>query len=230
MALLLTTLSALLFIYASLSRAQYSCISNHQNVSSDLPSCNIVKNTYTQCNNLNGVALNNCICTQKLLSSIFESVSISPCARYGMIDGEFSCESEYRQCLDSYEEDNEAQQVLANWHSECDKFITFTPTTPVLSTLTSTIPPYAVCTNIESICSLGGSITRDCKASYRADSQSASLSSCLCQTSLLSAASVCEYDGNITCFQMPATLSSVDLWRLCPVSSHDFQCLVAERP
>src|SRR5271154_2009429 len=155
MALLLTTLSALLFIYASLSRAQYSCLSNGQNVASDLPSCDIVKNTYTRCNNLNGDALNNCICTQNLLSSIFESVSISPCARCGMIDGESSCESEYRQCLDSYEEDNEAQQVLANWHSECDTFISFTPTTPVLSTPTSTIAAYAVCTNIASICTLG---------------------------------------------------------------------------
>lgn len=204
MALLLTTLSALLFIYASLSRAQYSCLSNGENVASDLPSCDIVKNTYTQCNNLNGDALNNCICTQKLFSSIF------------------NCESEYRQCLDSYEEDNEMQQVLANWHSECDTYISFTPATPVLSTPTSTIAAYAVCTNIESICSLGGSITRDCKESYTANSQSVSLSSCLCQTSLLSAASVCEYDGNITCFQRPATLSSVDLWILCPVQASAF--------
>ena len=147
-----------------------------------------------------------------------------------MTDGESSCESEFRQCLDSYEEDNEAQQVLANWHSECDKFISFKPTTPVLLTPTTTIAAYAVCTNIESICTLGGSITRDCKESYTADSQSASLSSCLCQSSLLSAASVCEYDGNITCLQKPATLSSVDLWMLCPVSSHDSNAWLLQDP
>ena len=218
MKLLLVILPALLVSYLSLSYAQYTCLSSGQVVTSDLPSCDYLNNTYTQCNDLTGNALNSCVCTQKLLSSIFELVPSNPLYfAPKRLTSTRSCESEYRQCLDSYEEDGEIQQVLANWHSECDTFVTFAPTTPVLSTPTFTIGN-PICTNIESICTFGGSITRACKESFPSDSQTASLYSCLCQSSLLSAASVCEYDGNITCLGTPATLTSIDLWVLCPVS------------
>jgi len=201
--LLIILLSTLVILYSSFSCAQYTCVSSGHDVTSDLPSCDYLNNTYIQCNNLTGNALNNCVCTEKLLSSIFD------------------CESEYRLCLDSYEEDTEMQQVLANWHSECDTFINFSPTTPVLSTPTFTIMN-PICDNIDSICTFGGSITRACKETYTADSQASSLSSCLCQSSLLSAASVCEYDGNITCLDYPATLTSIDLWILCPVQASTY--------
>ncbi|KAN0110870.1 hypothetical protein V8E51_007257 [Hyaloscypha variabilis] len=194
---LLILLHLLLNSFGQLSLAQYTCLSSGHVVTTDLPSCDYLNNTYSSCNNVIGDDLNNCVCTQQLLSSIFD------------------CESEYRICLDSHEEDNAMQQVLANWHSGCDKFITFSPTTPVLSTPTFTIGNPA-CSAIESICTFGGSITRACKESFTASIQIASLSSCLCQSSLLSAASVCEYDGNITCNNFPATLADIDLWILCP--------------
>jgi hypothetical protein len=215
MPLLLILLSLLL---NSLTLAQYTCLSSGHVVTSDLPSCDYLNNTYTLCNNFTGDDLDNCVCTQQLLSSIFELVcSALFTFETRQLTRICSCESEYRLCLDSYEEDNAMQEVLANWHSGCDEFITFTPTTPVLSTPTFTIGN-PTCSIIASVCTFAGSITRACKETYTASSQIASLSSCICQPSLLSSASVCEYDGNITCNNFPATLASIDLWNLCPVS------------
>ena len=90
----------------------------------------------------------------------------------------------------------------------------------MISSLTATYAGGGVCSSIDSVCTFGGSITRACKQSYAASSSA--LTSCLCQSSLLSAASVCEYVGNQTCLSKPATLSSVDLFILCPVSKCDF--------
>ena len=115
--------------------------------------------------------------------------------------------------MNTYDTDDDPAYVLQNWHSECDGFNNFHPTTPALSSLTATYAGGAVCTSIDSVCTIGGSITRACKQSYTASA----LNSCLCQTSLLSAASVCEYVGNKTCDLVPATLSSIDLFILCPV-------------
>ena len=148
-------------------------------------------------------------------------VSYSPCKTSASLyaNTQPSCENEFRQCLQSYEEDNQEQQVLENWHSGCDHFITFPLSTPVLSTLASSIGDPAVCSEIETVCTEGGSITRDCKQSYGAATDSSGLTSCLCQSSLLSAASRCEFDGNITCSEQTAALSNIDLWILCPVSN-----------
>ena len=126
----------------------------------------------------------------------------------------YSCENEWNLCMHTYDTDDDPAYVLQNWHSECDGFNNFHPTTPALSSLTATYAGGAVCTSIESVCAIGGSITRACKQSYTASA----LTSCLCQSSLLSAASVCEYVGNKTCDLVPATLSSVDLFILCPVN------------
>jgi len=131
-------------------------------------------------------------------------------------------EKEERVCLHSYEEDTEEQQVVANWHSGCDNFITFTPTTPALTSLVSSVAPLAVCSNIESICREAGSIASSCEPSYSDVAQSSQFTSCLCQTSLLSAASVCEFDGNITCREETAALSNIALWQLCPSQAASF--------
>ena len=125
-----------------------------------------------------------------------------------------SCENEWNSCLNTYDVHDDPAYVLENWHSECDGSKYFVPTTPVISSLTATYAGGGICSSIDSVCGIGGSLTRDCKQSYTASS----LSSCLCQSSLLSAASVCEYVGNQTCRLKPATLSSVDLFILCPVT------------
>jgi len=184
--------------------ATYSCLSGHNNVASDLTACDYLTTAYLSCNTLSGMPLSSCICIPQVFTAIFD------------------CENEERVCLQSYEEDNEAQQVLANWHAGCDDFITFTPITPALSTLVSSVAPLAVCSNIESICEEGGLITSACKSSFSAITQGSQLTSCICQSSLLSAASVCEFDGNITCLEETATLSNIDLWRLCPSQAASF--------
>lgn len=68
-------LSTLVGLYPSFSCAQYTCLSGGHSVTSDLPSCDYLNNTYTHCSSLTGDALNKCVCSQQLLSSIFELVS-----------------------------------------------------------------------------------------------------------------------------------------------------------
>jgi len=78
MRLLLIVLHTLIIFYPTFSCAQYSCFSSGHDVASDLPSCDYLNNTYSECNDLTGNALNSCVCTQELLSSIFELVSSDP--------------------------------------------------------------------------------------------------------------------------------------------------------
>jgi hypothetical protein len=74
MLLLLILFPLVLHSFASLCLAQYTCVSSGHVVTSDLPSCDYLNNTYTSCNNLTGNDLDNCICTEQLLSTIFELV------------------------------------------------------------------------------------------------------------------------------------------------------------
>jgi len=128
------------------------------------------------------------------------------------------CENEWRSCLDSDEEDSGAQYVLSEWNKECDSFISFTPTTPSLLSLTSTYAGVASCEDIQSVCALVTSTGLQCASSYPQQSQSSQFLDCMCQEPVISAASVCEFDGNITCHDQPATLTNIAIWRACPVS------------
>lgn len=128
------------------------------------------------------------------------------------------CENEWRSCLDSDEEDSGAQYVLSEWNQECDSFISFTPTTPSVLSLTSTYAGVASCEDIQSACALVTSTGLQCASSYPQPSQSSQLFDCMCQEPVISAASVCDFDGNITCLDQPATLTNIAIWRACPVS------------
>lgn len=122
-------------------------------------------------------------------------------------------------CLDSDGSGlSDMEDVLSNWHKECDSSIAFKPTTPAIVSLTSTYNSEE-CTAIASACVFGSSIGADCLSSYGAATQSAQLSSCFCQGRYLSAASVCEYDLNKTCIGTTAAHSDIAIWSLCPVSS-----------
>jgi hypothetical protein len=150
--------------------------------------------------------LSSCICIPQVFTTIFESVisrsSPQPANKTP------NCESEERViCLQLllYEEDNEAQ-VLANWHSGCDDFRPL----PQHSRLWSQQYPRP----FVPVLSQYVRITSACKSSYyyTAITQSSQFMSCICQSPLLSAASVGEFDGNITCLGEPAALSNyIDL-------------------
>lgn len=128
-----------------------------------------------------------------------------------------SCWNEWRICQNSNEGDHNAQSVLSNWHSQCDNIAT--PTTPSLTTLPASVSqcPVQVRQQFQAACTQVIAAGNACYAQYPALSQSVPYSSCVCQTSILSLASVCEYDGNKTCLGRTPTLSDIPLWSFCPV-------------
>lgn len=128
-----------------------------------------------------------------------------------------SCENEMRQCGQNYAFDSSAQAVLADWHSDCDTFITFSPTTPPLTSLTATFNQQ-ICTALASSCLSFDVESSSCSDSYTAFTD---LKSCICRPSMLSLASECRYDGNISCKSTTAALSNIVLFSQCQV------CLVS---
>jgi hypothetical protein len=124
-----------------------------------------------------------------------------------------SCENEMRQCGQNYAFDSSAQQVLQNWHEDCDRFITFTPTTPPLTSLTATFNQQ-ICTALESSCQSFDVQYSSCTGSYTG---STDLTSCFCRPLMLSLASECLYDGNVSCKSTTAALSNIALYSQCQV-------------
>ena len=124
-----------------------------------------------------------------------------------------SCENEMRQCGQNYAFDSSAQAVLANWHSDCNAFITFSPTTPPLTSLTATFNQQ-ICTALASSCQSFDVEYSSCSNSYTAFTD---LKSCICRPSMLSLASECRYDGNISCKSTTAALSNILLYSQCQV-------------
>jgi hypothetical protein len=124
-----------------------------------------------------------------------------------------SCENEMRQCGLNYAFDSSAQQVLQNWHQDCDSFITFTPTTPPLTSLTATFNQQ-ICTALESSCLSFDVEYSSCTDSYTAFTD---LKSCICRPPMLSLVSECRYDGNISCKLTTAALSNIRLYSECQV-------------
>ena len=129
-----------------------------------------------------------------------------------------SCENEAKLCLDeSGSFLDPIEYVLSAWHKECNTFITFSPTTPSLVSLTTSYNSEA-CIAVESACVLQTSIVNSCLSAYTVSTQAADLNSCFCQERAISLASVCEYDGNKTCLATTAAFSNIPVWSLCPVS------------
>lgn len=74
-----------------------------------------------------------------MLSTSSSSKS-SPPQRAQFADTICSCESEFRSCYLNDQFDHYAESVLANWNTWCNDYVTFVPTTPVLSNPTTTVP------------------------------------------------------------------------------------------
>jgi hypothetical protein len=120
-----------------------------------------------------------------------------------------SCQSEFRICVQGYEYDSEfegPQGLYALWHSACDGAISYTPTTPPITSLSATAGVDA-CLTAESNCAALGLSTESCTSSY---SLSAELQHCFCQPAVLDLASRCEIDGSVSC--LLKTPVSTNLW------------------
>jgi hypothetical protein len=123
-----------------------------------------------------------------------------------------SCESEQRLCFGNGNLDSQAQDEVDTWHSVCDKKISFTPTTPPVSSITA---PYTVqyCNTVFSSCASGAFEQSQCQTMH---SSANDRISCLCQPKILSLAYTCEFLGNATCLQTSAALSNIPGYSYCP--------------
>jgi hypothetical protein len=124
-----------------------------------------------------------------------------------------SCGSEERLCYGNNNLDGGYKSELQLWNSACDDKITFSPTTPVLSSLTATYDEQ-YCTSAASACQDGEAGLQACSISYLGkDVQK--YSSCYCAPSLLSAEYTCGFLGNTSCEQIPATLTNMVQYKYC---------------
>lgn len=135
-----------------------------------------------------------------------------------------SCQSETALCLGVEDTINSFELAVADWHSSCDTYLSASLTTPVLSALSSTrvgLADPAYCDAVQSTCLIEHQIGARCSTQHPGFfSESVALqgfSSCFCQPSIIPIASVCEYDGNVTCLRTSAALSNMYAWKMCPV-------------
>lgn len=122
------------------------------------------------------------------------------------------CESEMRLCFEDNSLDDTYQSALSLWHSLCNTFITFSPTTPAVSAINTSYD--ALCGNaIEEDCTTAQIILEQCSNSH---TDNVLFTSCLCQPQFLSLDYTCEFLGNTSCLGVPATLSSLAGYQICP--------------
>ena len=123
-----------------------------------------------------------------------------------------SCESELHLCLDSDDDDGSLQTAIAEWHSACDIEITFSLTTPVVTSLTATYND-DFCSAAGSACASEADLISQCSLSHT--TLGAQFSSCYCQPELLSLQYTCEYLLNTSCFGEPAALTDIPAYNFC---------------
>jgi hypothetical protein len=108
---------------------------------------------------------------------------------------ELRCKGEVRQCADSNSFDSGFDDFLSDWHATCDSRISFTATTPAITSLSTTIGLDA-CESIYEGCARWSQKAGQCTSSYTAP---VDRTSCRCQPSIVSLASVCDNGGPALC-------------------------------
>lgn len=175
-------------------------------------SCIYLENTLNQCNNLATTQeIVKCYCTQALLSSIYEWAQSLHQYCMNSLLMLHRCQNEWRLCSDTLAWDSEAEYLAAQWHVGCDKRISFTPTTPAISSLSVTLDPQ-ICSSVFSSCDLFSLESSRCRESHTATSD---ILTCECQPKIVSLASVCEFDGNTSCLSIPAYTSKIYGHSIC---------------
>jgi hypothetical protein len=164
------------------------------------PACEYVYNEFSTCSAYAAASSAyqyfNCYCQQKYFNALFD------------------CDSEERLCLGTGElVDSHLSQQVSFWHSECDDKVNYTPTTPIISSITAS---YNIdyCNTVKLNCN---SLTQErvlCDNIYQTG-PAASLTSCLCQPPLLTLAYDCSILGNVSCIQVPAALTNMAEYEHC---------------
>ena len=118
-----------------------------------------------------------------------------------------------RQCGQNYAFDSSAQAILANWHSDCDAFIIFSPTTSPPTSLTATFNQQ-ICTALGFSCLSFDVEPFSCSDSYTAFTD---LKNCISRPFILNLTNECLYDSNISCKSTTAASNNIALFLQCQV-------------
>jgi hypothetical protein len=122
-----------------------------------------------------------------------------------------SCENEARLCLQSPVLDSTYQDEVEIWHSACDSFISFSVTTPAISSMPESLD-YGVCGQIYLACESGSVGRVSCASSATATTN---LLSCLCQPRMTSLFSSCDFDANVSCYGLPGNTDGIPGHAFC---------------
>ncbi|KAJ2903054.1 hypothetical protein MKZ38_010475 [Zalerion maritima] len=183
---------------ATISTETVSCMPGSTQPSIGFPNCNAYLEKTGSCEDdhpdLTSSAYASCVCTQPILNNIIE------------------CGNELRMCY--FQPYDMMEEPLLWWHSVCDfapSALTFTPTTPPVSSVTSTYEEDFCGTTAEEACGSAISIWHECDAM----TQPAEYSSCMCREDMILGQYTCEYLGNITCFATSADVTNLEAYTMC---------------
>ena len=125
------------------------------------------------------------------------------------------CKAEFRQCSLGNSFDSSVDDMITNWQDACGPYLPDGITTPSALEATRTIDRDTCETIIESCAQLSQSIT-SCSSSF---SNPAEITSCRCQESIVSLASVCNIDGTSSCLEGIAVTSNIWEFRNCEAAT-----------
>lgn len=118
----------------------------------------------------------------------------------------FRCKGEFRQCVLGNSYDSFVEDEIANWQDACGPYLPDDITTPTAIAATRTLDEDTCQTIAESCAQMTKSIT-SCSSEY---TKGADLTSCRCQESIVSLASVCIIDGPESC--IGTSVATGDIW------------------
>jgi hypothetical protein len=162
------------------------------------------------------VAFQQCFCQQQYLNNIYEYHTLLQCR---LSTNARSCANEERLCVGNGDLDFVAETGASSWLSYCGTALTYSLTTPTLSTVTVHFDPRCT-TAVPSACLSGSEAIDSChSAASGLGLAPASIVKCLCQEPVLEAVFTCEYVGNVTCSRTAVTTSNMLGYGVCPTYS-----------
>ncbi|KAF6786176.1 hypothetical protein CMUS01_16522 [Colletotrichum musicola] len=158
------------------------------------PNCENLDAILTKCNKVKGKQASiDCFCPQEVL------------------DAYVGCKGEARQCVLGNDFDSFFDKEIANWHDACDPYLKQPATTPTVAAPTATLE-MAECRSYAESCAALSRATAACTSSFK---RPADVTSCRCESSLISLASVCEIDGSSRCLMQTPVTSEVWEFKNC---------------
>lgn len=153
-----------------------------------LGACSSMVSTLSQCDVATGQSAQlDCFCNQDVFNLFY------------------GCENEANLCLESPALDYFYELEVQSWHSACDSLVTFSVTTPLVSSLSQTVNLEA-CGQIYQYCISGDMGRSSCASTATA---TINLLSCMCQPSMTYLYSACLFNANVSCYGVPGNTAGI---------------------